>query len=321
MKNLNNQRRSTIKKTKTVNIYVKDKEEGANLREKIKSNHLEDLRIKIIENEMGKNVVVLPGDNFISESDNNMKKAKTMIPNQNQNENPSRMLWKKLSNFIKSLNKLNKYEIKYISSDSEFISEMTFHKKKMEKKGSLYGMGDYFQEEDSENETSPKCFSNITMKEMYKLSLKEKSLNALVDGCKNPIEKLERYFMQNPDRYILNEMDPNYLFNQKLSNKKTLMYVACQEGNYEVVKFLLGKKLNPFVLSVSDANGIEESCLQVSARWGYTKIINLFLEKVPYKKEDISLAQNAAGNPNIFEILDKYKKKHFKKQSSCFCFA
>jgi hypothetical protein len=93
-------------------------------------------------------------------------------------------------------------------------------------------------------------YNDETLKELFKASLKEKSLKVIVEGHPDPIKKLEKYFDKNPDRFVFNEMDPNFLFNQRLSNKKNLLYVACQEGNYDVVKFfLINKKLNPYLFS------------------------------------------------------------------------
>ena len=77
-------------------------------------------------------------------------------------------------------------------------------------------------------------FPDLTIKEMFKLSLKGKSLKIMIDGHANAVKKLEKYFNKNPDRFLYNEMDPNHLFNHKLSNKKRLLYIACQEGNLEV---------------------------------------------------------------------------------------
>ena len=39
-------------------------------------------------------------------------------------------------------------------------------------------------------------------------------------------------------------MCPNYLFNQPTSENKTLLYLACQEGNKKIVDFFLSKNLN-----------------------------------------------------------------------------
>lgn len=130
------------------------------------------------------------------------------------------------------------------------------------------------------------------------------------------MSQLHRLFSKNPDGFAKDENDPTHFYNTPLSNGKTLLYVACQEGKSEVVEFFLDKRLNAFVKSKINENETE-SCLQVACRWNYLKIVKLLLDKVPYKKEDINEALNVDNlSKNCLVLLKRYLNK-FKRNTYC----
>lgn len=93
------------------------------------------------------------------------------------------------------------------------------------------------------------------------------------------------------------------------------------EGNLEVVKIFLEKNLNPSILSKNDLNEYE-TCLQVSARWGYNEIVNLILEKrgPVIKQEEV---ENTLKLKNLKSSIVKLLKEHLKKKKGkggCACF-
>ena len=127
-------------------------------------------------------------------------------------------------------------------------------------------------------------------KELIRVSLKEKAFKLITEGIsnnsnKNIIEEFEILFNQNPEKNKYSPEDKNYLFNQRLSNGKTLLYIACQEGNTEIVKFLLEKKLNPNIKAIYF--DMEDSCLAVAVRWNFYDIVKLILESNKIYEEDI----------------------------------
>lgn len=64
------------------------------------------------------------------------------------------------------------------------------------------------------------------------------------------------------------------------------MYIACQDGLFEVVEFFLDQGLDPKLKSRK--SGAEyESCLEVAIRWKYYNIVKLLLEKSNFSKEEI----------------------------------
>ena len=127
-------------------------------------------------------------------------------------------------------------------------------------------------------------------KELIRVNLKEKAFKLITEGIsnnsnKNIIEEFEKLFYQNPEKNKYSPEDKNYLFNQRLSNGKTLLYIACQEGNTEIVKFLLEKKLNPNIKAIYF--DMEDSCLAVAVRWNFFDIVKLILESNKIYEEDI----------------------------------
>jgi ankyrin repeat protein len=106
-----------------------------------------------------------------------------------------------------------------------------------------------------------------------------------------------------------------------MSDGKTLFYHACLEGNLEVVQIFLEKNLNPSILSKNDFNEYE-TCLQVSARWGYNEIVNLILEKRGHliKNEEL---ENTLKIKNLKSSIIKLLKEHLKNKKGkrgCACF-
>ena len=126
-------------------------------------------------------------------------------------------------------------------------------------------------------------------KELIRVNLKEKAFKLIIEGTNNLnnniIEEFEKLFNQNPEKNKYSPEDKNYLFNQRLSNGKTLLYIACQEGNTEIVKFLLEKKLNPNIKAIYF--DMEDSCLAVAVRWNFFDIVKLILESNKIYEEDI----------------------------------
>jgi ankyrin repeat protein len=118
-----------------------------------------------------------------------------------------------------------------------------------------------------------------------------------------------------------NEKSKNFLFNQPLSDKKTLMYIACREAKYSIVKFMLEKHFDPHIRS--QLNDKEtESCLQVASRWGMLDIVKLLLEKVEFQEGEIKETLEMEGlSKHIRRVLTQYYSDKFHKNEGCFmCF-
>lgn len=161
-------------------------------------------------------------------------------------------------------------------------------------------------------------------REFIRVSLKEKAFKIITEGSiknSNIINELEKLFNQNPEKFKYSTYDKKYLFNQFLSNGKTLLYIACQEGAKEVVEFLLKKNLNPNIrVNYFD---MEDTCLWVSCRWGYYDIVKMLLETTLIYPNDIekALNQESGNNKKISILLYNHLPDDLKKSKrGCACF-
>ena len=160
-------------------------------------------------------------------------------------------------------------------------------------------------------------------KEFIRVNLKEKAYQLITDGPNNTddlIKNFEKLFNKNPEKNQYSPEDKNYLFNQLLSNGKTLLYIACQEGTVEIVEYLLSKRLNPNIRS--KYFNMEDTCLWVACRWNYYEIVKLLLETKKIDEDDI-IEQLHKGdcNKNILKLLSEYcplEKRKGKKGCACF---
>ena len=163
---------------------------------------------------------------------------------------------------------------------------------------------------------------NEVEKDFLRISLRAKAFKLIMEGVnkknKNLVGEMEQIFMQNPERNFY--LDDNNIFNQKLGNGKTLLYVACQEGCTDLVQFFLEKELNPNI--TVKYFGMEDSCLNVACRWGFYDIVKLLLECKRLNPEEIVKIYYNKNlyNKNIRKLLKKYLPKNIKKNKSCKCF-
>lgn len=102
-------------------------------------------------------------------------------------------------------------------------------------------------------------------KDIYLFFLKEKFRQIILEGGKENIQRLRSILKQIRNTSLKEKNNANFIFSQPLSDNKTLLYIACREGKYDLVKFMLENKFDPKIKSVISEIE-EESCLQVACR-------------------------------------------------------
>ena len=162
-------------------------------------------------------------------------------------------------------------------------------------------------------------------KEFIRVNLKAKAFKLITEGVssldktKNIIEEFEKLFKENPEKEKYLPEDKHYLFNQRLSNGKTLLYIACQEGATEIVKYFLEKKLNPNIKAIY--YDMEDTCLAVAVRWNFYDIVKLILESNRIDSDDIEeTLENENCNEKIKNLLFSHIPDDRKKKKGCGCF-
>lgn len=235
--------------------------------------------------------------------------------------------WKKLSNVFRSLNSLKRYDTKNIGNDSEIDQELADYKQR------LFANTIKNRQSEAENsmQTSYNPNFNFNVKshalgnnanlfgQIDKEILKETIAELIVDGNPDTVSTIDKIIKKNPVGFSRDESDKEYFFNTPLKNGKNLFYIACQEGKFDVVKYMLEKNLNPFVKSkINDKDS--ETPLEVACRWNYISIVELLLEKVNFTLRDIDGCLKVGGiSPTIENMLKKYKQKKFKKKNVGCC--
>ncbi len=97
----------------------------------------------------------------------------------------------------------------------------------------------------------------------------------------------------------------------------TPLYIASQNGNLEVVKFLLGHKADPLMKSRFSGNE-EEGNLSVAARWKHERVVEHLLENCDWTAKDLSRAKTEAGTTRIRRMVGR-KLAQVKGSACCFC--
>ena len=247
-------------------------------------------------------------------------------------------LWKKTKNFQKMLNafihpSVDKIDDKDIFDDS-FINTLldnnTITNSNINN-NTLNSLKNRDKKKDNQKKTKKKMTlaqflrKSEVEKEFIRVNLKAKALKLITDGVspyktKNIIEAFEELFNSNPEKLRYSPDDKHYLFNHRLSNGKTLLYIACQEGATEIVKFFLEKRLNPNIKAIYC--DMEDSCLAVAARWNYYDIVKLILDCNRVLEDDIfEVLYNEKCSEKIKELINSYIPEERKKRNKgCNCF-
>ena len=247
-------------------------------------------------------------------------------------------LWKKTKNFQKMLNafihpSVVKIEDKDIFGDT--LKNTLLDNNTVNNSNINNNTLNSSNNKDKKKENNKKTKKRMTLtqflkkseveKEFIRVNLKAKAYKLITEGVssfdtKNIIEEFEELFNSNPEKSRFLPEDKHYLFNQRLSNGKTLLYIACQEGATEIVRFFLQKRLNPNIKA--NYYDMEDSCLAVAARWNYYDIVKLILDSNRVYEDDIiDILNNEKCSQKIKELIISYIPDDRKKRNKgCNCF-
>jgi len=305
-----NRKKKVIKKRRSNNSVFRYRFKSYKFDENEKENEIS----KIMKNLIGQNVQNLNINiNFQQIDQTNTKDSVTNHKKKSTHKN----LWKKTKNIQKMFNALRHPETtKIIDEESlrDTLMENNLNKSNFRKSVPM----------NKEITLAQFMRKSPVEKEFIRVNLKEQVFKLIVKGEINDKsidikEELDKLFNQNPEKNKYTSNDENYLFNQKLSNGKTLMYIACQEGNKDIVKYFLEKNLNPNIRVYY--NDFIDSCLGVAVRWGFIDIVNILLESKKINPEIIrDVLKFEDCNKKIKEMLIKSLPEFKKKKSACECF-
>lgn len=236
--------------------------------------------------------------------------------------------WKKVSNIIRSISLLRQHETREIKNEKEFENDLKDYEVRLfpnttrtSKESKRKKSKETFHKKMTKLFIEAITDDIINNNEHNREVIKEELYYQIQTNQKNIFETIDEFFKYNPDRNLRKVEEPDFIFNTPLkSNKKTILYLACQEGKDEIVSYLLDKKLNPKINSVVD--DIEESPLECACRWNFVKVVDVLLKKVEYNKSEILCALRINGmSRSVIALLKKSLRLINEKQekATCFC--
>lgn len=162
-------------------------------------------------------------------------------------------------------------------------------------------------------------------KELIRVALKERVYKCIIEGTKEDnliTEEIDKLFNMNPEKNVFVTSSKHHLFNHLLPNGKTLLYVACQEGNLDIVKYFISKGVNPNIRS--KYGNMEDCSLWVACRWDYYDIVNFLLTQGNLDNDDIKYAiHHEKLSKKMFQIMHNFYfliKYKDEKEKGCLCF-
>lgn len=139
--------------------------------------------------------------------------------------------------------------------------------------------------------------------------LKEEAFSILLNPDECALDKLRLVFQKLYKSGSLDNKNNDSVMNQRNESGKTLLYIACQEGFFEIVDFLLDQKIDSKIKSRRSGSEYE-SCLAVAVRWKFYNIVKLLLEKGCYSETDINeCASLDFISENIYHLLCSKSKE------------
>jgi len=152
----------------------------------------------------------------------------------------------------------------------------------------------------------------------YEEHFREKRFYDLVArGDTDDIREIEEILRKDRRAHLYELGNPCSLINSPNSMGTTPLYIATQNGNLAMIKYLISKKANPLINSKVSATRTESNLL-VAARWKHAKIIEFYLNFYNWPYDELKRAKKEAGNTHIKQILSKHIKA--TKPNSCFTF-
>jgi len=224
------------------------------------------------------------------EEEDSIKKAKTVVSK-----------WRQLSTIVNSVQRLKTLQVVKINSAE--VLKTNIKQTPFSIKPSAVSAG----------------MMLITDKEMTQDALHDSReqaafFKALERGSSDDLKYIRERLTKDPKKYYFSEEDPNTLTNKPNHLGYTPLYVACRNGNIELVKLLLDFKANCYQDS-KIAKDKEESILVVAARWNHVELVKYLLtERFSWPKQELSMAYKIASNTHIKSLL---KSKLGREKRSC----
>jgi len=172
------------------------------------------------------------------------------------------------------------------------------------------------------NSTNSKGVIYITPQQMYSGALDKfrdhSAFFELLDSAgKKEIPVIKSILLSDPKENLYDPESADRLANKPNFRGYSPLYIACKNGNLELVKVLLDFKANPFQLCKISPKQ-KESILVVAARWGHLDVVkHLLNDKFTWPDKEIKKAHDETSSTQTKRFLktqiDMNKKPFFKR--------
>ena len=141
-------------------------------------------------------------------------------------------------------------------------------------------------------------------------------LRCVERGHAEDLDMIKIEIEQDPYKLLRNTSHPLALINKRNNQGQTPMYIACKNGNLDVVLLLLSENVDYLLPSIIDNE--EESNLEVAVRWRHRKVVEILLKKT-WPKCILIKAKSLCMTPEFSDLFKNTTKKK-KKKYCCCCF-
>jgi hypothetical protein len=221
------------------------------------------------------------------------------VNNNNSDYGDNYAKWRKLALVAKSINRFKHPRVERIKSEINLKKSIVSAPLSMSRSNNSKGVL-YVTPGEIHNEALGTFRDQTTL------------FGALETASKKDFAYIKSALISDPKENLYDEDSPQRLVNRPNYRGYTPFYVACKNGNVELIELLLVFKANPYQLCKVSTNE-SETGLVVAARWGHLEAVRYLLsERFIWSEREVKSAYKEAKNHQIKRILKtKINKRSF----------
>jgi hypothetical protein len=137
---------------------------------------------------------------------------------------------------------------------------------------------------------------------------------ALESASKKDLPLIKKILQKDPKANLYDADSPYRLANKPNHRGYTPLYVACKNGNLDLVRLLIEHQANPYQL-INVGPNMKESILLVAARWGHIELMKYLTgSNFMWSEKELRRAYKEAMGSHA----KKHMKLHIQKNSKSF---
>ncbi|KAL4510842.1 hypothetical protein ABPG72_004996 [Tetrahymena utriculariae] len=229
------------------------------------------------------------------------KKKNELAANRPQSPLSFKEKFKIVGTVARTLSRLQINQVSKIESTEQLEAEIHSLKKKASQN----------KDSDAENQNNNPAKNNDVNNAFNMFRMVEMICELAERGHPEDIKNMIDILQKDPKRYLRSSEDPQHLLNKLNSRSQNASYLACKNGNINIVQFLVKQECN-FNMKSKIGGEIEDYPLQVAVRWNHKEVIDFLLNQrvIKISQQQIEAAYREANqNKEIKKILSLHLKK------------